>query len=190
MAPPRKDFSGQRFGRLTVIKFSRAYKPNGSKENYFYWICRCDCGTEKELEARNFSTKGGAKSCGCLSKELHSSKAWKEKNFKIGSGFSRVLTQYKQNAKNRGISWDLTDEQVKNLTSSPCYYTGLLPATIKTVKSGETYVYNGIDRVDNSKGYTIDNCVPCCTAINLMKLDMTEQRFIVLCTLVAERFKK
>lgn len=31
---------------------------------------------------------------------------------------------------------------------------------------------NGIDRKDSSKGYTIDNCVPCCTECNTMKSDL------------------
>lgn len=29
----------------------------------------------------------------------------------------------------------------------------------------------GVDRVDSSKGYTIDNVVPCCDICNRMKLD-------------------
>lgn len=36
---------------------------------------------------------------------------------------------------------------------------------------------NGIDRIDSSKGYTEDNCRPCCTQCNTLKLDYTEQEF-------------
>jgi hypothetical protein len=35
------------------------------------------------------------------------------------------------------------------------------------------YVYNGIDRLDNTKGYTIDNIVPCCYKCNVLKKDFT-----------------
>jgi hypothetical protein len=31
------------------------------------------------------------------------------------------------------------------------------------------YTYNGVDRIDNSIGYTKENCVPCCTICNWAK---------------------
>ena len=40
-------------------------------------------------------------------------------------------------------------------------------------KTEEPYKHNGIDRVDPSKGYTIDNCVSCCSKCNYAKHDMT-----------------
>ena len=50
---------GSRFGRLVVIG-------EGSKIGYS--LCRCDCGTEKEIP--NDSLKGGrSKSCGCLQRD-------------------------------------------------------------------------------------------------------------------------
>ena len=39
------------------------------------------------------------------------------------------------------------------------------------------YVYNGIDRIDNNKGYTIDNIVPCCAKCNYAKGKLTLQEF-------------
>jgi 5-methylcytosine-specific restriction endonuclease McrA len=39
----------------------------------------------------------------------------------------------------------------------------------------------GIDRVDNSIGYTPDNCVPCCTQCNRIKLDhLTYEEMLLL----------
>jgi hypothetical protein len=50
---------GQKRGRWTVIQ-------EGSKPKH--WLCRCDCGTEKEV--RGWSLKyGSSESCGCLQKE-------------------------------------------------------------------------------------------------------------------------
>jgi hypothetical protein len=40
------------------------------------------------------------------------------------------------------------------------------------------YAYNGIDRVDNFKGYEIDNCVPCCYICNYAKRDMSKDQFL------------
>lgn len=50
-----KDLTGKRFGKWTVVRFSRR-----AKSNYF-WICRCDCGTEKEVG----SPGNPSMSCGC-----------------------------------------------------------------------------------------------------------------------------
>jgi len=56
------DLTGQRFGRLTVIK---RYTPKGQKVR---WLCKCDCGNEKDIAAYEL-TSGNTKSCGCLQAE-------------------------------------------------------------------------------------------------------------------------
>ena len=40
------------------------------------------------------------------------------------------------------------------------------------------YTYNGIDRVDNTRGYTLDNVVPCCFKCNRAKDTMTKEEFL------------
>ena len=50
------DHSGRRLGMLTVI--SRV----GTRCGVPYWLCRCDCGREKEVASSNFRC---IKSCGC-----------------------------------------------------------------------------------------------------------------------------
>lgn len=58
----RKDITGQRFGRLTVLGV-------GSREiGRIMWRCRCDCGTEKEIEGTKLRT-GHTQSCGCFHRE-------------------------------------------------------------------------------------------------------------------------
>ena len=53
------DLTGQRFGKLVVIK--RA--PNKNKRTM--WLCKCDCGNE--VEVRSDQLRGGVtNSCGCL----------------------------------------------------------------------------------------------------------------------------
>lgn len=57
------DLTGQRFGRLTVIK-----KAN-SISGQTYWLCKCDCGNETTVISYCLR-KGDTKSCGCLHNEL------------------------------------------------------------------------------------------------------------------------
>ena len=59
----KKDLTGQRFGRLTVIGV--AAPPAGRKSSTYRWRCRCDCGAETIIPCNNL-LKGNTKSCGCL----------------------------------------------------------------------------------------------------------------------------
>ena len=57
-----KNIVGQKFGRLTVIKYlySKKHKP--------YWLCQCDCGNEY-VACSGALRDGNTRSCGCLAKE-------------------------------------------------------------------------------------------------------------------------
>lgn len=60
------DLTGQKFGKLEVIKLSRNVK--SGKRYRKYWLCKCECGNNKEIRT-DCLTGGGVKSCGCLKKE-------------------------------------------------------------------------------------------------------------------------
>ena len=61
-----EDITGQRFGRLLVIKkhHTKKYKTHSN----IYWLCKCDCGNETIVKTSHLKD-GGIKSCGCLEKE-------------------------------------------------------------------------------------------------------------------------
>jgi hypothetical protein len=64
------DLTGQRFGRLAVIKRADNYvSPKG--QNLTQWLCRCDCGKETITTSRNL-VSGNTQSCGCLHNEITS----------------------------------------------------------------------------------------------------------------------
>jgi hypothetical protein len=44
--------------------------------------------------------------------------------------------------------------------------------------------FNGLDRIDNRKGYVSDNIVPCCSDCNLAKRDLSIKAFLELVTLI------
>lgn len=56
------DISGNRYGRLTAISFSRKVNKK------YYWLCKCDCGNTKEVR-KDQLISGNVKSCGCLHDE-------------------------------------------------------------------------------------------------------------------------
>ena len=84
---------------------------------------------------------------------------------------------YRSGAKIRGIPFLLTFEQFSSFWQKPCHYSGHTIATI------------GLDRIDSSKGYSIDNVVPCCQACNVAKLRMSPEDYLAHCKEVVRRFK-
>lgn len=56
----REDLTGQKYGRLTVLRFDHF-----DARNKGYWLCRCDCGKVKAVETHQLKS-GHTKSCGCL----------------------------------------------------------------------------------------------------------------------------
>lgn len=58
----RIELTGQRFGRLTVLRFV------GKRESEHLWRCRCNCGNASVVNGGNLRT-GHTRSCGCLHSE-------------------------------------------------------------------------------------------------------------------------
>lgn len=87
-------------------------------------------------------------------------------------------TSYKNGAKSRNHYFDLEPHHFIKLWKEKCMYCGRKIDTI------------GIDRVDNSKGYSIDNIVPCCINCNRMKMAQSVEDFINNCRDIWNNFDK
>ena len=59
-----KDLTGQKFGRLEVIKLDE----EKTHPKHIFWICECECGNIVSVK-REYLTSGDTKSCGCLRRE-------------------------------------------------------------------------------------------------------------------------
>lgn len=57
--PPIKDYTGKRFGQLTVLGYW------GKKDGMHRWECQCDCGNITVV-GQTLLQSGKTKSCGCL----------------------------------------------------------------------------------------------------------------------------
>jgi len=169
MAWKLKDITGNRFGRLIAIEPTIK-----SKSGSFYWKCKCDCGCIKEIAGANLR-RGFTTSCGC----------------KTGERLGRhVYAEYKHRAKKRNTQFDIPIDTFMYLVREPCYYCDSEPQRMLTLhNSKKTIAVNGLDRLDNNYGYTIDNVVPCCYACNLAKRNLTLGEFIDLCVRVSDNFR-
>jgi hypothetical protein len=101
-------------------------------------------------------------------------KRYRTPEFKLGA--------YKHNAEKRGLEWALSNEQAMAMFDQDCYYCD--------ITTFETDELNGIDRVDNGKGYETSNVVPCCAQCNYMKSDYSAEQFVEKCKRVAENMSK
>jgi len=183
-----ENLTGQVFKQLTVIKYL-----GQGKRSFGMWLCRCSCGNEKSIASGDL--KSGQISCGCASRNPE-------------PGWFNYLQNYKLGAQKRGYEWSVSDEYVKFIAQQRCYYCGG-PPTARTAardarirearrdnhrtraEEDTSYVVhaNGIDRIDNTRGYYNDNILPCCSTCNWMKADMPAKEFIAHVGRVASRFK-
>lgn len=64
-----QDLTGERFGKLIVIKRVEDYiSPSGYK--LVQWLCECSCENHTQIKTTGQSLKNGdTKSCGCIKKE-------------------------------------------------------------------------------------------------------------------------
>lgn len=84
----------------------------------------------------------------------------------------------KHGATRRDYIFNLAVDEFAGIISQPCYYCGELQES-----------FNGVDRLNNDKGYTLNNCVPCCRICNLMKHTATENQFIDKCKQIIDKQK-
>jgi hypothetical protein len=173
------EYIGVKFGRLLVIE--RA----ASRHGRMCWLCQCDCGKTKSVLGHNLR-KGKTKSCGCIRRELglNTIKAVREQNYLPPgeAAFNVMFAVYKTHALERNLNFDLDVEQFRKMTKEDCHYCGDEPKTLFKPKARfGGYLSNGIDRKDNSIGYTIENSFPCCRVCNQMKSDRSYEDFIARC---------
>jgi len=170
--PENYNLLGKTFNYLTVIK-----RIGVDRYRHVLWKVRCVCGKEFNVLGQNIKYEH-TKSCGCKYVEIRG-EVHGQKRPKGVSNMKSIFYLYKRNAKNRNIEFNLSLKQFENITSKNCYYCNSQPSNEYKghLQSNGSFVYNGIDRIDNNKGYFLENCVPCCHDCNWMKRDLSVETF-------------
>lgn len=142
--PAKIDLTGRRFGRLVVIDQA----PH--KRGLVAWNCRCDCGN-MTIKTGSDLKSGRCNSCGCIRKERNN-------HYIHGDAHTRLHD-----------IWSLMKDRCDNPNNKrhDLYYD----RGIKVCDEWRDYrnfkkwsLENGyadnltIDRIDNDKGYSPDNC--------------------------------
>jgi 5-methylcytosine-specific restriction endonuclease McrA len=166
------DKQGQKFGKLTIIEECDTPTFPGKVT----WKCECDCGT---IVSRTNSQLKKVKEqhCGC-------GKPKKPRNPRVPgipkkdttkSEQKRRHLQYLRRSKDKGYDFDLTEKEFYEKLELPCHYCGQPPTDNRTMT---------LDRVDNNRGYTIDNIVPACTWCNRAKNSLSTGDFLEQVSLI------
>ena len=159
---------GKKYGQLLPIR-----QVGKNKFGCVQWLCKCDCGIEKIVTSYNLY-HGFTLHCGCKT-----NRTWYED--RTIPARNVIYSNYKSYANSKKIEFSLNREEFFKLCDACCYYCGSAPSTIKATYNRinpSIYVYNGIDRIDSSKGYNIKNVVPCCKKCNFAKSNRFVSDFI------------
>lgn len=151
MPMPLIDLTGQRFGRLTVVE-----RAGASKNREALWKCRCDCGNMVVVRSRSLR-RGSTASCGCLGREtllenIHRSKThghskdrlyrtWTNMRQRCNNPKAQFYAKYGGRGIKVCVEWDHDFLAFYDWAMAHGYQENLT-----------------IDRIDNDKGYSPENC--------------------------------
>lgn len=159
---------GQRFGKLVVVSRSKNVSKRGSR-----YLCQCDCGKQTIINGSGLLRKYKWQSCGCT---IHENSGQFKLRYTSNIALNSLVSNYRRSAIERGYEFSLTHNDCESLFSQKCFYCSSEPKQIFKIKT-YSLTYNGIDRLDNSIGYSKDNTVPCCKICNRAKNSMSLNEF-------------
>jgi len=149
----RRDLTGSRFGRFTVLRFNGKDSRNNTE-----WLCRCECGVEKIVRGSHLGVS--IFSCGCLARETSAM---------IGRAQIRHGNTRNREQSLAYRSWAMMRQRCLNPrnTSYPRYGGRGISVCARWADSFENFLADmgprpslehSLDRVDNDGNYEPGNC--------------------------------
>lgn len=166
-------------GKETFFKYIAEAGVSSSNKRMILVECKC----KKQITIQLTNIRNGNSFC-CGKYPCRTSKVKGNRDKEVG--YKALLYVYKKNAKKRNLSFNLTYDEFKKLLKQNCNYCNTSPFSIYQLldprtglcRSGIPIKYNGIDRVDSTKGYVSSNVVTCCKICNIAKSDLTLDDFL------------
>lgn len=164
---------GDRWGR--VVWLGKSPGNHGKPAHRFL----CDCGTEFVGRLHETVKKSVPQCRECYLKSAKGKPRPGARQSPVERTINVAWYRFQQASNNKGGVF-LTKDEWLDLTQRACYYCDAPPSNLfRAVETwAEDFTYQGIDRVDSSDGYRLENCRPCCWICNRMKSNMDEEEFI------------
>lgn len=151
------------------------YAQSKSGKTLTLWEVEClQCSRKRKIKRADHAKSHAEKSCKfCSNKQNHPQGDTRG----IRTSF---FNKYGLGAKSRSLSWDITIDDAADLAEAQSYRCAL---------SGVLLVFNGnfnqitasLDRIDNARGYEVDNIQWVHKDINMMRGTLSIDRFVELC---------
>ncbi len=99
----------------------------------------------------------------------------------MNGNLKHLFKTYVRRARIKEIVFTITLDEFASLTKRRCYICGARPTSkYKQNKSTrqKAYIYNGIDRIVNTRGYEPGNVAACCKLCNRAKQTLTLYQYL------------
>lgn len=149
-----EDLTGQKFGRLSVIRRAERTPDINPSDRSARWLCKCDCGNTIIVSAHSLKS-GNTRSCGCFGREA------RHINFRKHGDWKNPLYNVWQHMKDRCNNPNNTDYyNYGGRGIKVCPEWDGPDGYIKFKEDMESGYREGLtlDRIDNNKGYYKENC--------------------------------
>jgi hypothetical protein len=183
------DLSGRTFGRFWYVMGPAPKPASKEKKQERFWNARCVapkgaevCGTLRVKSTSDLRKQTASDHCGCLSSQAATEYHAVRRKSDLDIGIYKLLKDYRNKPVPDGFMLD--EETAKELLLSNCTYCGsgvwqLTQVEIYSTRCRKIPLspirHGGIDRVDSTRGYLRENCVPACKCCNWFKQNQTVQ---------------
>ena len=157
---------GKRYGKLVVLERSGVEKLTGT----VIYKCQCDCGKVKNINGKNLRNRQ-TQSCGCTKEQKGSYKTQEEGTYR--NKYSVLARKCEPRFNDSPPTFD----EWKAIVTQNCAYCDSPPPLITAARYKIPVPCIGIDRINNDKGYTPANMLPCCKKCNFDKRHKTVREF-------------
>lgn len=152
---------GMKFGRLVLHSIIKS-----ADRGPVRFGCLCECGKRTTVNFQRLRPRTNV-SCGCAMGGCNRLPP-------TVSAFNSLIYRYKYGSRLKKRAFRISRRQCVFLFQSNCHWCGSNPSGILlNPRANGAYIYNGIDRIDNSRGYIIGNVVSCCAICNRLKGSLT-----------------
>lgn len=182
MANIRRDYSGNKYGHLTMLLYS---KPGGTGMGAI-WKARCDCGNIVDVIAKE-AARGNIKTCGKCELKHKTRLESIRKTRQVTGALTRLYSKFLIACHKSAVHNELTEEQYLNIVARKCTYCEQSPDT--SLPQSKILV-NHVDRLRLDGHYHLTNVCSICSSCRGWKNGKDSTNFIEKVLQVADSIRK